>query len=138
MKRLAALKFLTLLVLTAAGLTACTHPIAAQQDEIQTYPQVHLTSHWLQTWTRVQPPIVHVVGSGQKEVAVPIRNLTNEYMILEYQYRFLRGGAEAEQPSTWHTIRIPPRSMGTISFTSMVTTADDFDLTIRWRRQLEG
>ena len=129
-----ALAFVLLTATLATGMVGCTDPIAGQQDAIKTYPQVHLSSHWLETWTRVQPPIVHPVGSGQIQVAVPIRNLTDEPLSVDYQYRFLRGGMEAEARSGWHNYVIPPRGMGQITFTSMTHVVDDFDVEIRYRK----
>ncbi|MEI8194673.1 MAG: DUF1425 domain-containing protein [Phycisphaerae bacterium] len=120
--------------LALAGLTSCTEPISAQQDPIVAYPQVHMASHWLETWTRVQPPIVNAVGSGQLQVAIPIRNLTNDPLSIDYQYRFLNKGAEVEGRSGWHNYVIPPRGMGQITFTSMTHTANDFDVEIRYRK----
>ena len=129
-----ALALVLLAATLATGLAGCTDPIPGQQDAIVTYSQVHLASHWLETWTRVQPPVVHCVGSGQLEVAVPIRNLTDEALSVDYQYRFLRGGVEAEKRSGWHNYVIPPRGTGQITFTSMTQAIDDFDIEIRYRK----
>jgi hypothetical protein len=129
-----ALALVLLAATLATGMAGCTDPIPGQQDAIVTYPQVHLASHWLETWTRVQPPVVHRVGSGQLEVAVPIRNLTDEPLSVDYQYRFLRGGAEVEGRSGWQNYVIPPRGMGQITFTSMTQAIDDFDVEIRYRQ----
>lgn len=116
------------LLLLAAG---CEGPIAAHQTDIQTYPQVHLNDHWLQTWTRVQPPQIQYTGAQQMQVSVPIENRTDDTLSLDYQYRFLRNGVEVEQRSGWHAYVLPPHGVGQITFTSMVPTANDFDVQIR-------
>ena len=113
------------------ALCGCTAPPAAQVDPMVEMPQVHYSNYYLQTWTRIQKPIVTPVPGAGIEVAIPIRNLTNDWLIVQYQYRFLRGGVEVEGTSGWHDLRIPKKGLAQISFSSMTAKPDDFDVEIR-------
>jgi uncharacterized protein YcfL len=121
-----------LALVLVGGLTACTDPIPAQQDALKTYPQVHLTNHYLQAWTRVQQVDLKYLGAQQLRVAVVIRNLTNDDLPIDYRYRFLNeSGMEVEQVSSWQAMVLPKRGYREITITSMTALAKDFDLQIR-------
>lgn len=116
-------------VLMVAG---CTDPIPAHRDYVARQGQIELNSYWLQTWTKVGDPVVNRVGSGQVEVTVPIRNLTDEELLLDYQYTFKNAaGAPVENTSGWHNIRIPRKGHAAITFTSMTPLPEDFHVQIR-------
>jgi len=113
------------------ALCGCTAPPAAQQDPMVEMPQVHYSNYYLQTWTRIQPPSAPRVGSGQLDVSIPIRNLTNDWLIIQYQYTFLNHKMPVEGPSGWTDLRVPKKGIAYIRFTSMSAAVDDFDVEIR-------
>ncbi len=128
-------------VLTSWGLAAiamlflagCWNPIVPNRDVLTQYPQIHLATTGLQRQIYLQEPIVSRVGDGQLQVVVPVRNLENGRLILEYQYRFLNAqGVQVEGTSGWTTLRLPDyNSRAQIKFTSFTAQADNFDLDIR-------
>ncbi len=81
---------------------------------------------------KVGEPIPSRVGSGQLHIAVPIRNVTNHELVLDYRYRFFdHVGEQTQNRSGWMTFRLPPRSISQIAFTSLNSRAGDFYLNIR-------
>ena len=117
------------LMLVLAG---CQGPVTPNQDVLTAYPQIHLASYSLQRKIALQEPVVSRVGDGQLDIVVPVRNLLNHSLYLEYQYRFLnQQGVQVEENSGWNTLRMPAYSMQQIHFTSFTSQADNFDLDIR-------
>ena len=115
-----------------AGGCASVYP--AQQDPIATPPQIMMESPWLKDHVLVQQVAVSRVGAGQLDVHVPLHNVTSDLVIIDYQYTFLgANGAQSEQPSGWHDLRIPPKGYADAHFTSM-TPASDFRMQIRNRQ----
>ncbi len=113
------------------ALAGCQGPVVPNQNTLNPFPQVHLTSYSLQGKILVNEPIVSRVGDGQLDVAIPVRNVTGSELYLEFQYRFLNAqGAQVEETSGWNTLRVPAYSMAQIHFTSL-TAAANFDCTIR-------
>jgi len=111
--------------------SGCQGPVVPNQDELNPYPQVHLTSYSLQGDIVVKEPIVSRVGAGQLDVVVPVRNLTDSELYLQFQYRFLnQQGAQVEQTSGWMDLRIPAYSMSQAHFTSLTSQAQNFDVVI--------
>jgi Protein of unknown function (DUF1425) len=112
-------------------LFGCQGPVVPNQDTLNPYPQVHLTSYSLQGDIAVKEPIVSRVGAGQLDVVVPVRNLTSDQLYMQFQYRFLnQQGAQVEQTSGWMDLRIPAYSMSQAHFTSLTPLAQNFDVTI--------
>ncbi len=126
-------KLLLCTMLLPLVLMGCTDPIAAKQDPIQEYPQVHLTSYWLQTHLRVQQPIVSRVGAGQLAVQVSIRNLTDDDLSLDYKYYFMDEKGKQIQESGWTFVKVPRKGINAIDFTSLNFQAADFRVEIRYR-----
>jgi len=121
----------------AAGLSGCTDPIAASQDPIQVYPQVQVDSYWMASWARVGTPVPMRVGAGQLEVAIPIRNLNDYDLQVEFQYRFKnKAGVLIEEPGRG-SVRVPRKDQAEIRFTSMTPLAEDFQVTLRYIK-MEG
>ena len=118
------------LTLAAGG---CWEPIAPNREVLRQYPQIHLATTGLQRQIYLREPIVNRVGDGQLQVVVPVRNLENGELNLEYQYRFLNNqGVQVEETSGWNTLRLPDYgSMAQIQFTSLTAQAANFDLDIR-------
>ncbi len=113
------------------GISGCQGPIVPNQNTLNPFPQVHLTSSNLQSEILVNEPIVSRVGDGQLDVVIPVRNVTAYELYLEFQYTFLNAqGAHAQETSGWNTLRVPAYSMAQIHFTSL-TPAANFDCTIR-------
>ncbi len=113
-------------------LTGCQGPVTPNRDVLSAYPQIHLASYSLQRKIVLQEPVVSRVGDGQLDIVVPVRNLLNHSLYLEYQYRFLnQQGVQVEENSGWNTLRMPAYSMQQIHFTSFTSQADNFDLDIR-------
>ncbi|NNM84633.1 MAG: DUF1425 domain-containing protein [Phycisphaerales bacterium] len=107
-------------------------PIVPFADNMNPYPQVHLTNWHYLGKVVVKEPVPSRVGDGQLDIVVPIRNLTKHELYLEYQYRFLNSqGVQVEQTSGWNTIRVQAYGMAQIHFTSLTALANDFDLDIR-------
>lgn len=129
---------LPVLALSVLALTACTDPIRVREDKFEAYPQVQVDSYYLQTWTRLQKPKLELTGNGQLNVDVPIRNLTDSDLAIDYQYKFLRNGALHEGPSSWHELRLPRKGVGHITFSSIRPMPQagegDFYLIIRERK----
>lgn len=126
-----------ILLLAAWGLVAlagCTTPISAAQNSLPDYPQIHVQGYWTQAWTRFDVPKPVRVGSGQLMVAVNVRNLTDDDLLLDYQYSFTRGGIQVEEPSGYMNIRIPRKGRSQIQFTSLTANVDDFELNCRFRK----
>jgi len=85
-------KLLPLLVVApmmVVGMSGCTDPIAAWQDPIVEYPQVHVDAYSMQQKIRVQKPIATRFGAGQLQVDVPIRNLSDDDLTIDYVYYFV-------------------------------------------------
>ena len=112
-------------------LAGCQGPVVPNQNTVNPFPQVHLTSYGLQGKILVNEPIVSRVGDGQLDVVIPVRNVTGDELYLEFQYSFLNAqGAQVEETSGWNTLRVPAYSMAQIHFTSL-TAAANFSCTIR-------
>ncbi|MGC8561186.1 MAG: DUF1425 domain-containing protein [Phycisphaerae bacterium] len=112
-------------------LSGCQGPVVPYADSLSPYPQIHLTSYSLQGKILVKEPIVSRVGGGQLNVVVPVRNLTDHTLYLQYQYAFLDSrGVMIEGRSGWMDLRIPPYAMAQAHFTSMTPEAMNFDLDI--------
>lgn len=135
MKKLAGVFAVVALGVVMVGLNGCTDPIAAKQDPLTTYPQVHMASQWLADNTRVQSVQTSIVGSGQLRVDIIIRNLTNDPLTVDYQYSFLNNrGMDMEGRHTGITTTIPPRGPASVTFTSMSSGAANFDVEFRYRK----
>ena len=131
--------FAAALLTAMLGLAGCTEMIASNQDAYVEYPQVHVDSYYLKTWTRVMPPNMQRVGNGQVSVDVPIRNLTDSDINLDYQYSFTDRGTQIDMPSSWHMITVPRKGAAHIQFSSLTTVPDtehggNFELIIRERK----
>ncbi len=112
-------------------LAGCQGPVVPYVDSLSPYPQIHLTSYSLQGKIVVKEPIVSRVGGGQLDVVVPIRNLTDDELYLQYQYAFLDArGVMMEGKSGWMDLRIAPYGMAQAHFTSMTPEAANFDVDI--------
>ncbi|HTV49153.1 MAG TPA: DUF1425 domain-containing protein [Phycisphaerae bacterium] len=129
--RIAAPILMSLFAAFVLVLAGCQGPVVPNQDTLNPYPQVHLTSYNLQGEIAVKEPIVTRVGAGQLDVVVPVRNLTGNELYLQFQYRFLnQQGAQVEQTSGWMDLRIPAYSMSQAHFTSLTALAQNFDVVI--------
>ncbi len=118
-------------VLLAVGLAGCG-PIVPFQDNLNPYPQVELTNWNLLGKIVIREPIASRVGDGQLHIVVPLRNLTDHELYLEYQYRFLNAkGVQVEQTSGWNTVRVQAHGITQIHFTSLTALANDFNVDIR-------
>ncbi|NNM88343.1 MAG: DUF1425 domain-containing protein [Phycisphaerae bacterium] len=118
-------------VLLAVGLAGCG-PIVPIQDNMNPYPQVELTNWNLLGKIVVREPSASRVGDGQLHIVVPLRNLTDHELYLEYQYRFLNAkGVQVEHTSGWNTVRVQAHGMTQIHFTSLTALANDFNVDIR-------
>ncbi len=114
----------------ALAITGCTDPIAAWQDPIVEYPQVHVDAYSLQQRIRVQKPIATRFGAGQLQVDVPIRNLTDNDLNVDYIYYFTNArGIQIGDPVTAFQM-IPRKGIGQLEFKSM-SAVDDFRVEIR-------
>ncbi|MGN6368807.1 MAG: DUF1425 domain-containing protein [Phycisphaerae bacterium] len=112
------------------ALSGCTDPIAAWQDPIVEYPQVHVDAYSLQQRIRVQKPIASRFGAGQLQVDVPIRNLTDHDLNVDYIYYFTdRRGVQVGEPVTAFQM-IPRKGIGQLEFKSL-SAVDDFRVEIR-------
>ena len=112
-------------------LAGCQGPVVPYADSLSPYPQIHLTSYGLQGKIVVKEPIVSRVGGGQLDVVVPVRNLTDHTLYLQYQYAFLDSrGVMIEGRSGWMDLRLPPYAIAQAHFTSMTAAAANFDLDI--------
>ncbi len=117
-------------------LAACTGPIAAQQqvDPRTGRPQVEMHSYYLQTYLKVETPILSRVGSGQLQVSVQVQNIAENEMPIDYQYTFYdKAGNQIEQ-SGWSNLVVDRKGTQQIQFSSMSPLADDFHLEIRYLR----
>ena len=124
-------------VATTAGLatfslTGCTEPIAAYQDEMTQYPQIHVTSYWLQDKIRVQPPQVSRVGAGQLKVAIQIRSKWDWDLPCDYKYYFYDPAGKQTYESGWQSVKIPRKGITAFDFTSLDPAAD-FRVELRYR-----
>lgn len=123
---------LGLVAVVGAVMAGCTDPIVPGQDAFVQYPQVQVDSYWLQTWTRVQPPVATRMGAGQLQVDIPIRNLTDSDLNLDFKYYFTdKNGVPVENPDSWVHTRVPRKGIGTIEFQSLSAMAQDFHVEIR-------
>lgn len=122
---------IALLLASTVLLAACDRPIPGIKDPTVIPPQVHLTSHALSDDLYFQTPVVTRVGAGQVDVTVGVYNRDGDENLIDFQYRFLYNGSEAEQPSGWHMLRVPPRGWSQIHFTSLTALPNDFDVNVR-------
>ena len=114
----------------ALVLSGCTDPIPAYDDPIVEYPQVHVDSYSLQNSIRVHKPIVTRFGAGQLQVDVPIRNLTDSDLSVDYIYYFMNNrGIQIGDPVVAYQ-RIPRKGIGQLEFKSL-SAVDDFRVEIR-------
>ena len=114
----------------ALAITGCTDPINAWQDPIVEYPQVHVDAYSMQQRIRVQKPIATRFGAGQLQVDVPIRNLTDADLNVDYIYYFTNArGIQIGDPVTAFQM-IPRKGIGQLEFKSM-SAVDDFRVEIR-------
>ena len=111
--------------------TSCTDPINAWQDPIVEYPQVHVDAYSMQQRIRVQKPIATRFGAGQLQVDVPIRNLTDDDLTIDYVYYFMDSkGIEIGDPQTAF-LRVQRKGIGQIEIKSMSAQAADFRVEIK-------
>jgi uncharacterized protein YcfL len=121
-------------MVVGAGLMAagCAGPIAARQDDLTQYPQVHVDAYSLHEAIVVQQPIANRVGAGQLHVSVPIRNRWDRDLHLQYKYYFVnQQGMTVEQPSPWTDFTVPRKGIDQFDFTSMGPMAADFRVELR-------
>jgi uncharacterized protein YcfL len=119
----------------AMFLAACTGPIAAQQDTLTEYPQVHVDSYSLRNDVVIQPPVASRVGAGQLRVDIPIRNKTDGDLNLDYKYYFTdKNGVQVEHDTSWQAVRIPRKGIETIEFTSLTPAPADFRVELKRRK----
>lgn len=119
-------KFFPLLAVAPMMLavSGCTDPINAWQDPIVEYPQVHVDAYSMQQRIRVQKPIATRFGAGQLQVDVPIRNLTDDDLTVDYVYYFTDArGIEIGEPQTAF-LRVQRKGIGQIEIKSMSAVAD--------------
>ncbi len=121
-----------LTICSALSLAACTRPVPMRQDPNGAPPQIHLTGYWIQNDVYGEVLPVHRVGAGQLDVSVRLYNKRGHELQVDYMYRFLdQAGAQIEDPSGWHALRIPQKGFAEVKFTSMTAQAADFDLEVR-------
>lgn len=119
------------LAVAALSMSACTDPIEVRSDKFSQYPQVHTESYYLKEWTRVQQPQAVRVGNGMLKVMIPIRNLTDSELEIDYIYSFTDArGITVEGPSSRQFVRLPRKGMGQIEFTSLTAIPADFRVQI--------
>ncbi len=119
---------------TMMAVGGCTDPIPAYQDPLPDYPQVHVEAYLLQNLIRVQTPIVSHVGAGQLQVAIPVRNLADNDLQLDYIYYFYDArGALIAPPSSRQFVQVPRKGISQIEFTSL-SPAADFRVEIRYAK----
>ena len=115
----------------ALAITGCTDPINAWQDPIVEYPQVHVDAYSMQQRIRVQKPIATRFGAGQLQVDVPIRNLTDDDLTIDYVYYFTDAkGIEIGEPQIAF-LRVQRKGIGQIEIKSMSAAAVDFRVEIK-------
>ncbi len=118
----------------ALAMSACTDPIPAYQDPLPDYPQVHVEAYLLQNLIRVQAPIVSRVGAGQLRVDIPIRNLADRDLPIDFVYYFYDArGVLIAPPSSRQFVSIPRKGISQIEFTSL-SAAADFRVEIRYAK----
>ncbi|HVS72132.1 MAG TPA: DUF1425 domain-containing protein [Phycisphaerae bacterium] len=116
----------------ATLMAGCAGPIAARQDDLTQYPQVHEDAYSLHEAIVVQPPIVNRVGAGQLHVAITVRNKWDRDLHLQYQYYFKnQQGAMVEPISPWMDFTVARKGIDQFDFTSMSPMAADFDVHLR-------
>ncbi len=119
------------LVLAMSG---CSDPIPALQDPLPDYPQVHVEAYLLQNLIRVQPPILSHVGAGQLRVDIPVRNLADRDLGIDFIYYFYDSrGVLIAEPSSRQFVSIPRKGISQIEFTSL-SPAADFRVEIRYAK----
>jgi uncharacterized protein YcfL len=117
---------------TAMGLSACTDPIEAHQDEIVQPLQISFTDYWLRDDLAVTVLQPMRVGAGQAKVIVQLRNKRDWTKSVDYKYYFVdERGVQVDNPSGWQFARLPPKGTEQIEFTSMSPAARDFRVQIR-------
>ncbi|HUO09141.1 MAG TPA: DUF1425 domain-containing protein [Phycisphaerae bacterium] len=113
------------------AITGCTDPINAWQDPIVEYPQVHVDAYSMQQRIRVQKPIATRFGAGQLQVDVPIRNLTDDDLTIDYVYYFMDSkGIQIGEPETAF-LRVQRKGIGQIEIKSLSAAAADFRVEIK-------
>ena len=126
LKKLLAAAVVLPVMMVIAG---CNEPITADQDTIAQMPQVHLETYTLRQQVKIESIQTPRVGAGQLKVLMPVRNLTDSDLSLDYIYYFYNHGAIAEGPSSRMHIMIPRKGSSQIEFTSL-TPVDDFRVEI--------
>lgn len=124
--------FATLLPLVLA-MSGCSDPIPALQDPLPDYPQVHVEAYLLQNLIRVQTPILSHVGAGQLRVDIPVRNLADRDLGIDYVYYFYDSrGVLIASPSS-QFVSLPRKGISQIEFMSL-SPAADFRVEIRYAK----
>ena len=84
----------------------------------------------MQQRIRVQKPIATRFGAGQLQVDVPIRNLTDGDLTVDFLYYFMNNrGIQVGEQNVDH-VTIPRKGIGQIEIKSM-SAVDDFRIEIR-------
>lgn len=124
-------KFLAAAVVLPAAMlmTGCNEPITADQDTIAQMPQVHLATYTLRQEVKIEAIQTPRVGAGQLKVMMPVRNLTDHDLSIDYVYYFYNHGVMAEGPSAHMHLTIPRKGSDQIEFTSL-SAVDDFRVEI--------
>ena len=119
----------------AVAMSGCTDPIPALEDPLPDYPQVHVEAYLLQSLVRVQKPILSRVGAGQLRVDIPIRNLADRDMQLDFVYYFYdQAGVLIAPPSSRQFLMVPRKGISQIEFTSLSGNAQYFRVEIRYAK----
>ena len=88
------------------------------------YPEVHVDAYSMQQRIRVQKPTATRFGAGQLRVDVPIRNLTDDDLTIDYVYYFMDAkGIEIGEPQVAR-LRVQRKGIGQIEIASMSAVAD--------------
>jgi uncharacterized protein YcfL len=127
------MRMMSAAVLAGAGiLGGCSDPIAARNEQIVQYPQVHVDAYSLHEAIVVQPPRVDRVGAGQLHVAITVRNKWDRDLRLQYKAYFVnQAGMTVEQPTPWTDFTVPRKGIDGFEFTSLGPTAADFRVELR-------
>jgi uncharacterized protein YcfL len=126
------MKKLLMLGLLAMGLSGCTDPIQANQDQIVQPLQVTFTDYWLRNDMAVTVLQPMRAGAGQAKVVIQLRNKTDFAKTVDYKYYFVdERGVQVDNPSGWQLVRVPPRGTEQFEFLSMSPMARDFRVQLR-------
>ena len=98
-------------------------------------PQITVLAQDLRPWLGFHPAIVVEGGNGTMNVQLPVRNLSERQLLVDYRILFYDGnGVELEPPMSFRMIALGPKQTVRMSGNSFDNAAASYRVEVKWSR----